>query len=305
MRKVFAILLTAILALPAMALASETPQLSNENKDVIQALSYQGKFPAGTVVSLRVTGFYGIDLREIRNAINCRAGGDPLALSSRIGFSYGRFMYDGDWAWLDTQYANDYMVEFTTTLPCGEIGVTIYENRLGLRLKDVSLKMPIGRKDDFEDIAPPLAPSLISPALRPPFELPDPESEEYDAAEKALIQFLEGWRAGAIADMVPLTSHFWRQKANFLANGAEQTLYAQISGKKLNSYALEGGHVNSIYITNSLTLTVLCDLSIRDEQRLLRYNVLMLYEDGEWLVDPSSLMSGARIDVDTFWPDNN
>jgi hypothetical protein len=92
----------------------------------------------------------------------------------------------------------------------------------------------------------------------------------------------------------------FRSKANFLQNGAEQSLYAQISGKKLDSYILEGEPTGTDNDT-SRTISVLCDVIVKDEHRQIRYHALVLQENGEWLVDPSSL-SGTRVDVATPIP---
>ncbi|MCL2544390.1 MAG: hypothetical protein FWE77_00575 [Clostridia bacterium] len=121
------------------------------------------------------------------------------------------------------------------------------------------------------------------------------------ACEQVLVQFLEYWKGGMVTDMVPLTAHSWRQKANFLQNGAEQSLYAQISGKKLDSYTLEGEPTGTDNDT-SRTISVLCNVIQKEEPRLIRYQALILHENGQWLVDPNSLMNGTRVDTATPGP---
>ena len=121
------------------------------------------------------------------------------------------------------------------------------------------------------------------------------------ACEQVLVQFLEYWKGGMVTDMVALTAHSWRQKASFMHNGAEQALYAQISGKKLDSYKLEGEPTGTDNDT-SRTITVLCEVIQKDEPRLIRYQALILQENGQWLVDPNSLMNGTRVDTATPGP---
>lgn len=119
--------------------------------------------------------------------------------------------------------------------------------------------------------------------------------------EQVLAKFLEYWKAGSVPDMVTLASQSWRAKANFLQNGAEQSLYSQISGKKLDSYELEGEPTGTDNDT-SRTISVLAHVLVKEELRVIRYSAIMLQEEGKWLVDPSSLVSGTRVDTSTPAP---
>ncbi len=121
--------------------------------------------------------------------------------------------------------------------------------------------------------------------------------------EQVLSQYLDYWKDGKATEMVNLTSHTWREKANHLTNGAEQALYSSINGKKLDSYTIEGeptGTENNM----SRTVSVLVDLIVKGEHKLVRYNALMLSENGEWLVDPNSLQSGMPVDTSTPAPES-
>jgi len=121
------------------------------------------------------------------------------------------------------------------------------------------------------------------------------------ACEQVLVRFLECWQGGMVSDMVELTAKSWQQKASFLTNGAEQALYAQISGKKLESFTLDGEPTGTDNDT-SRTINLLCNVIVKDEPRLIRYQALILREDNKWLVDPNSLMSGTRVDAATPGP---
>ncbi|MCL2811361.1 MAG: hypothetical protein FWD25_05670 [Clostridia bacterium] len=120
------------------------------------------------------------------------------------------------------------------------------------------------------------------------------------ACQQVLTQFLEYWRGGMVADMVPLTAHSWQTKANYIHNGAEQSLYAQISGRRLVSY--EMGEPTGTENNTSRSITVTCNLIQKDEPRIVTFQALILNENGEWLVDPNSLMNGTRVDVATPAP---
>lgn len=129
------------------------------------------------------------------------------------------------------------------------------------------------------------------------------QSSGKSACEQVLIQFLDCWKAQKVTDMVSLTAQSWRQKAAYIQNGAEQSLYMQISGKKLDSYILESEPTGTDNDT-SRTISVLATVSVKEELRQIRYYALILNENGQWLVDPSSLVSGTRVDNSTPAPDN-
>ena len=152
-----------------------------------------------------------------------------------------------------------------------------------------------------------------APALNPALSDEDEDTEqEFTApssggrggnseAEQVLKNFLENWKNGLVADMVPLTAPSWQQKANRMHNGAEAALYAQISGKKLVSYSLMSEPTGTDN-DSSRAITVECKLIQKDEPRTIKYQALILKEDNKWLVDPYSLMSGTRTDLVTPGP---
>jgi len=149
----------------------------------------------------------------------------------------------------------------------------------------------------------PAAPPAITPqADRQPDAMPGMLMQGGNSeAEQVLRQFLEGWKTGMVTDMVPLTAFTWRQKANVTPNGAEQSLYALISGGKLESYVFEGDLTGTENDT-SRTIHLVCQMTTRGELRTVRYQALLLNENAQWLVDPSSLMGGTTVGTPTPGP---
>jgi|GEM_PF-3344525 len=315
MKKAFVILLAMLFIFPLRALAGGASPLEEEGTK--QIFTYQGEFPAHTVVSIRVEAFYGIDLYTILDAIACMADGMPIGSFQRIGVSERYTYLEDDLVWFNPQGTGNYMLEFVLPDACQEISIIARENGNRFFLKDISFKITFlwdafsytSDADYDHDIFDTfnmdepwsVAPSPTSPPLFDPLDL---ENQSYSDCEKALTQFLECWKAGTVADMVPLTAHTWRSKMDRFSVSPEQSLYAQISGKNLRSYIFEGEPGGTDEDT-SRVISVVCDVIQKNEPRLYRYCALMLYEEGEWLVDPNSLMSGTRMDVTMPEPDDD
>jgi hypothetical protein len=117
------------------------------------------------------------------------------------------------------------------------------------------------------------------------------------ACEQVLRQFLECWRTDLITNMVPLTPPAWQSEVSSSQKiSAEQDLFWKFSGRKLDSYEIEG-EASGTDSDTSRTINVLADVIMREEHRYFRYNALMLQQNGKWYVDPRSVVAGTRVEA--------
>lgn len=123
-------------------------------------------------------------------------------------------------------------------------------------------------------------------------------------AEIALENFMEKWRKGIIADMVEYTARSWRDPLG--ENGAKNQLFWKFQQKPLVDWRQISSPTGTEEST-ARTITVQADVKYgsNDETRTYEYDAIVLYENGEWLVDPDSLSSGVLVQPATPTPDPN
>lgn len=123
-------------------------------------------------------------------------------------------------------------------------------------------------------------------------------------AEIALENFMEKWRKGIIADMVEYTARSWRDPLG--ETGAKNQLFWKFQQKPLVDWRQISSPTGTEEST-ARTITVQADVKYgsNDETRTYEYDAIVLYENGEWLVDPDSLSSGVLVQPATPTPDPN
>lgn len=133
--------------------------------------------------------------------------------------------------------------------------------------------------------------------------------EDYTAgvksgAEIALENFMEKWRKGIIADMVEYTAMSWRNPLG--DTGAKNQLFWKFQQKPLVDWRQISSPTGTEEST-ARTITVQADIKYgsNDETRTYEYDAIVLFENGEWLVDPDSLSSGVLVQAATATPDPN
>ena len=118
-------------------------------------------------------------------------------------------------------------------------------------------------------------------------------------SEQVLEQFLEGWKRGIFADLLPLCAPSFRAS---LDQPPETWLFYNFGERKLITWDTEGPPSGTDGDT-SRTITVIVELQAANGNlRTYRYDTLMLLEGTTWYVDPRTLTGAAGAVLSTPAP---
>lgn len=120
-------------------------------------------------------------------------------------------------------------------------------------------------------------------------------------AEIALENFMEKWRKGIVADMVEYTAPSWRAS---LADPPARNLFWKFGQKPLVEWRQMAAPTGTDAST-ARTITIQADVNYSGETRTYEYQVITLFENEMWYVDPDSLSTGILVEQATPTPDPN
>lgn len=170
----------------------------------------------------------------------------------------------------------------TTPIPSATSAFSSMYNTMGT-------SVPTGYYEDTSDV--------ISVTVSDPYAAEE-SSGEKSGAEIALESFMEKWRKSIVADMIDLTAPSWRvQQEN-----PSQTLYWKFGQKPLSEWS-QVGEPTGTEASTARTISVVADVNYNNSLRTYQYDAVLLYENGEWYVDPNSLSTGVLIAKPTATPD--
>lgn len=134
--------------------------------------------------------------------------------------------------------------------------------------------------------------------ITPQATTPEPINNYEGESVKVLTQFMEYWKVGNIEEMIVLTSPSWKQSFK----EPTQALFNLLSNRRPKEYEYENISGSDNDVVRTATLNASINKFTSDEYMLIRYQILLLKENGQWYVDPSSLATNIK---PTDTPDPN
>ena len=121
-------------------------------------------------------------------------------------------------------------------------------------------------------------------------------------SEIILEKFMERWRKGIVQDMLEYTAPSWQNQ--FKEREAKQELFWKFGSRTLNEWWQVSAPTGTDSST-ARTITIQADITANGGTRTLQMDVLTLFENDAWYVDPSSLSNGIQVEAATPTPDPN
>ena len=121
-------------------------------------------------------------------------------------------------------------------------------------------------------------------------------------SEIVLEKFMERWRKGIVQDMLEYAAPSWQNQ--FKEREAKQELFWKFGSRTLNEWWQVSAPTGTDSST-ARTITIQADITANGGTRTLQMDVLTLFEEGAWYVDPSSLSNGIQVEAATPTPDPN
>ena len=121
-------------------------------------------------------------------------------------------------------------------------------------------------------------------------------------SEIVLEKFMERWRRGIVQDMLEYTAPSWQKQ--FKEREAKQELFWKFGSRTLNEWWQVSAPTGTDSST-ARTITIQADLTANGGNRTMQMDVLTLFEEGAWYIDPSSLSNGIPVEAATPTPDPN
>ncbi|NMD38779.1 MAG: hypothetical protein GYA87_08900 [Christensenellaceae bacterium] len=138
----------------------------------------------------------------------------------------------------------------------------------------------------------------IPPEAQPTVAAVAPTEEgEKTASQQRFEMFMEYWKVGKIDEMATLVAPSWASTQG----SPTQALFNILSNRRPADYTVE--NLSGTDADQALTVTLKASINkfTSDELEVMRYQIIMLKENGIWYIDPSSL--ATRIKEET--PDPN
>jgi hypothetical protein len=126
---------------------------------------------------------------------------------------------------------------------------------------------------------------------QPPAATPVPNSGENSAAWQRLQQFFSFWSVNNTENMLGLVSPEWASAQEIPA----KSLFLVLTNRVPMDYAFENISGTDADSSRTVTMTSTIDKKNGRDPVKIRFQVLMLQQNGEWYVDPNSLASNEVV----------
>ncbi len=113
---------------------------------------------------------------------------------------------------------------------------------------------------------------------------------EKTASQQRFEMFMEYWKIGKIDEMATLVAPSWASSQS----SPTQALFNILSNRRPTEYTIE--NISGTDADQALTVTLRASINkfTSDELEVMRYQIIMLKENGIWYIDPSSLATKIK-----------